>query len=101
MQTPGVWLPSWRREKIVIPPFGHNLRHETSMTLTGGASGVDRARFLNHFFSFLSEPGATPLLHPALTFPASENYLAFPWFWIETERILGFTHRGIIHLFDK
>jgi hypothetical protein len=27
------------------------------MTLTAGASGVDRARFLNHFFSFLSEPG--------------------------------------------
>jgi hypothetical protein len=27
------------------------------MTLTAGASGLDRARFLNHFFSFLSAWG--------------------------------------------
>jgi hypothetical protein len=63
--------------------------------------GFGSCALFEPFFQFSQRAGATPLLHPALTFTANENYLAFPWFWIETERILGFTHRGIIHLFDK
>jgi hypothetical protein len=77
MQIDGGSFASWRPEKMVTPPFGHTLRQETAMTLTGVASGADRARFLNHFFSFLSASG--PPLFFSLRWHLRQAKIASPF----------------------